>query len=92
MRIQILALLSAIAVPIVAVPESNENLNIKVTHAVECERKTRAGDVIDVHYKGTLDDGKNLTQLSALQQFPPSIHRLLTLYLHRYKIRRIVRS
>ena len=30
-------------------------LDIEVTHKVECERKTKAGDKIDVHYRGTLE-------------------------------------
>lgn len=34
------------------------DLKIDVTTAVECERKTQAGDTIDVHYKGTLENGK----------------------------------
>ncbi|KAK2803548.1 Peptidyl-prolyl cis-trans isomerase fpr2 [Emmonsiellopsis sp. PD_5] len=29
-------------------------LQIEKTHPVECERRTVAGDVIDVHYRGTL--------------------------------------
>ncbi|SPO06165.1 uncharacterized protein DNG_08854 [Cephalotrichum gorgonifer] len=31
-----------------------EELGIEVTHAVECDRKSKAGDQIEVHYKGTL--------------------------------------
>ncbi|KAF2834319.1 hypothetical protein M501DRAFT_990408 [Patellaria atrata CBS 101060] len=30
-------------------------LNIEVTHKVECSRKTKAGDRVDVHYRGTLE-------------------------------------
>ncbi|OJD36862.1 fkbp-type peptidyl-prolyl [Diplodia corticola] len=30
-------------------------LDIQVTHSVECERKTVAGDKVDVHYRGTLE-------------------------------------
>jgi FK506-binding protein 2 len=36
---------------------AEEPLKIDVTHKVECERKTKEGDFIDVHYKGTLTDG-----------------------------------
>ncbi|KAK8229942.1 hypothetical protein BKA81DRAFT_285980, partial [Phyllosticta paracitricarpa] len=32
-------------------------LNIEVTHEVECKRKTVVGDEVDVHYRGTLEDG-----------------------------------
>ncbi|RPA83435.1 hypothetical protein BJ508DRAFT_223872 [Ascobolus immersus RN42] len=32
-------------------------LVIDVTHKVECSRKTRSGDVIDVHYTGKFTDG-----------------------------------
>lgn len=31
-------------------------LKIDVTHKVECERKTQKGDVVSMHYKGTLAD------------------------------------
>jgi hypothetical protein len=31
-----------------------EELGIEVTHAVECARKSKAGDAIEVHYSGTL--------------------------------------
>ena len=37
---------------------ADEELKIDVTHKVECERKTKEGDNIAVHYKGTLTDGK----------------------------------
>lgn len=36
---------------------ANDELKIDVTHKVECERKTKEGDNIAVHYKGTLTDG-----------------------------------
>lgn len=35
-------------------------LHIEVTHGVECKRKTVAGDNIDVHYRGTLEDGTGM--------------------------------
>src|SRR5271156_5443687 len=37
---------------------ADDELKIDVTHKVECERKTKEGDNIAVHYKGTLTDGK----------------------------------
>jgi hypothetical protein len=40
-------------------------LNIETTTAVECTRKTVAGDKIDVHYRGTLEsDGSSLHPLT----------------------------
>jgi FK506-binding protein 2 len=36
---------------------ADDELKIDVTHKVECERKTKEGDNIAVHYKGTLTDG-----------------------------------
>jgi FK506-binding protein 2 len=37
---------------------ADDGLKIDVTREVECERKTKQGDNIAVHYKGTLTDGK----------------------------------
>ena len=34
-----------------------DEVKVEITRAVECERKTQSGDKIDVHYKGTLQDG-----------------------------------
>ena len=32
-------------------------VKIDITRAVECERKSKVGDKIEVHYRGTLQDG-----------------------------------
>lgn len=48
-----LALLASAAWTVVA----DDELKIDITHMVECERKTKDGDKIAVHYKGTLTDG-----------------------------------
>lgn len=31
-----------------------EEVSVKITNPVECERKTQRGDKIEVHYRGTL--------------------------------------
>jgi len=36
---------------------SAQKLQIEVTKAVDCTRKTENGDTISVHYRGTLQDG-----------------------------------
>lgn len=33
-----------------------EGLDIKVTQAVECDRKTQKGDTVSMHYHGSLAD------------------------------------
>jgi len=45
-----IAVLASAASSVLAGPE----LEIEVTRAVECDRKTKKGDKIDVHYRGTL--------------------------------------
>ena len=35
-----------------------KDLDIKVTNAVECSRKSKAGDTLSMHYDGKLIDGK----------------------------------
>lgn len=46
-------IVSAIAAFAVAVAAAEE-LKIEVTHKVECERKTKKGDKVSMHYRGTL--------------------------------------
>ena len=53
MRLSAMSAIIAIALPFVH-GEVQKPLDIQVTHAVECERKSQAGDSIEVHYKGTL--------------------------------------
>lgn len=51
----LLSVLASAAVGFVAA----DGLNIEVTHAVECERKTVKGDKVSMHYHGSLaDSGK----------------------------------
>lgn len=51
MRLSILTVALASAATTVL---AAEELKIDVTHAVECERKTKNGDNVEMHYKGTL--------------------------------------
>jgi len=56
MRLSAISTIIAIALPFVRAGVQKP-LDIEVTHAVECERKAKVGDSIEVHYKGTLLDG-----------------------------------
>jgi len=47
------AALAAVATTVLAA----EEVGIEVTRAVECERKSKKGDKISVHYRGTLQNG-----------------------------------
>lgn len=49
-----LSLLASAAVGVLAADE----LKIDVTLPVECDRKTQNGDKVEMHYHGTLEDGK----------------------------------
>jgi FK506-binding protein 2 len=53
--IAIFSVLASAALSLVAA----EELKVEVTKAVECERKTEKGDLVSMHYRGTLaDSGK----------------------------------
>lgn len=59
-----LSLLASAAVGILGA----EELGIDVTTAVECERKTKKGDTIQVHYRGTLKSNGQKFDASALKR------------------------
>ncbi|CAI5757086.1 unnamed protein product [Candida verbasci] len=56
MKFSIISLSSIIS--IITALASPDEIKIKVTNSVDCERKSRAGDFISVHYEGTFEDGK----------------------------------
>jgi len=58
MRFSLVPALIALALPFINAEDDRKPLEIEYTHKVECERKTTKGDRIDVHYSGTLTDGK----------------------------------
>lgn len=50
-----LAVLASAATVIAASPSEKLGLKIDVTRDVECTRKTKKGDTVHVHYRGTLE-------------------------------------
>lgn len=48
---------SFFSVIVLAVCVAAQDLKINVTKAVQCDRKTKIGDMIDVNYNGTLTNG-----------------------------------
>lgn len=57
-----------------AVGALGSDLKIDVTLPVECDRKTVKGDVIEVHYKGTLASNGNKFDASYDRGTPFSFH------------------
>ncbi|KAG9623489.1 hypothetical protein KCU64_g20270, partial [Aureobasidium melanogenum] len=52
----------------------NKPLDIQVDKAVDCTRKTVTGDKIEVHYRGTLQDGGKEFDASYNRGQPLSFH------------------
>ncbi|WPG97254.1 FK506-binding protein [Acrodontium crateriforme] len=46
---------AALGLFLAGVSALDKPLNIEVVHKVECDRKTVAGDKVEVHYRGTLE-------------------------------------
>ena len=50
---------TAFALLLAGVSALDKPLDIQVTHAVDCSRKTKTGDKVEMHYRGTLEaDGE----------------------------------
>lgn len=49
--------LLACAVALTFAQELHNGLHVDVTHKVECERESRTGDTLRMHYRGSLTDG-----------------------------------
>lgn len=61
-----LGLLASSAVSVAAA-----ELQIDVTQAVECERKTKNGDKVNMHYRGTLQsNGQKFDASKMLRRLP----------------------
>jgi FK506-binding protein 2 len=58
MRFSISTIAASLLLAPLAVTALDKPLNIEVTQPATCTRKTQAGDKIEVHYRGTLLDGK----------------------------------
>jgi FK506-binding protein 2 len=54
MRFITLSIAVLASVASTAIAQEEEQLKIDVTRAVECDHKSKSGDKIDVHYRGTL--------------------------------------
>ncbi|CAD0093905.1 unnamed protein product [Aureobasidium mustum] len=67
-------LTSALALFAASASALDKPLDIQVDKAVECTRKTTAGDKIEVHYRGTLQDGGKEFDASYNRGQPLSFH------------------
>ncbi|THV88731.1 hypothetical protein D6C78_02246 [Aureobasidium pullulans] len=74
MTMKFATLTGALALFATAVSALDKPLNIQVDKAVECSRKTKAGDKIEVHYRGTLEDGGKEFDASYNRGQPLSFH------------------
>ncbi|KAK6432531.1 Peptidyl-prolyl cis-trans isomerase fpr2 [Oleoguttula sp. CCFEE 5521] len=65
---------AALALLLTSATALDKPLNIEVTTPVECSRKTKAGDKVDVHYRGTLESDGSEFDASYNRGQPLSFH------------------
>ncbi|KAK3674952.1 Peptidyl-prolyl cis-trans isomerase fpr2 [Recurvomyces mirabilis] len=65
---------AALALLLAGASALDKPLNIEVTHKVECERQTKRGDKVDVHYRGTLESDGSEFDASYNRGTPLSFH------------------
>ncbi|KAK5130768.1 hypothetical protein LTR08_001658 [Meristemomyces frigidus] len=65
---------AAIALLLAGVSALDKPLDIEVQHPVECSRKTKRGDKVDVHYRGTLAKDGSEFDASYNRGTPLSFH------------------
>ncbi|OQO01060.1 FK506-binding protein 2 [Cryoendolithus antarcticus] len=65
---------AALALLLTGVTALDKPLNIEVTTPVECSRKTKSGDKVDVHYRGTLESDGSEFDASYNRGQPLSFH------------------
>ncbi|KAM0702403.1 hypothetical protein Q7P35_011313 [Cladosporium inversicolor] len=68
------SIVSAFALLFSAASALEKPLNIEVTKAVECTRKTESGDKVNVHYRGTLEKDGSEFDASYNRGQPLSFH------------------
>ncbi|GAB7332187.1 hypothetical protein MBLNU13_g04049t1 [Cladosporium sp. NU13] len=71
---RVTSIISAFALLFSAASALDKPLDIQVTKAVECTRKTKSGDKVNVHYRGTLDADGSEFDASYNRGQPLSFH------------------
>ncbi|KAK5126591.1 Peptidyl-prolyl cis-trans isomerase fpr2 [Meristemomyces frigidus] len=65
---------AAVALLLAGASALEKPLDIEVTHPVECSRKTKRGDKVEVHYRGTLEKDGSEFDASYNRGTPLSFH------------------